>query len=351
MPGGQDGVGDYALTLAGDLRSLAGWETVFLSAEPAAETNMADGFRVCSPLRTFARELQTAEQRRLVLHYVNYGYARRGTPLWLPGTLRRIKGGGKLLTVFHELYASGSIRQSAFWLQPVQKRIVRLLADISEAAIVSNGLARRQLERLAPSLRIYLQPMISNFGEPQLSADDFERRDPTRWVICGGTELVERSVHSFVRIAGHIPKEYFPKNLSVFGGRENPLVAALLENEHRFESSYHPNISRDEASRILSGCAFGWIDYFARAHVPIDLILKSTAFAACCAHGVLPVMLEAKGTIEDFPGTFCVGESGSHLPTWSDRAKVAEAVYQWYQQRASSLKLAAVVNAALADFG
>src|SRR5690349_17779348 len=129
-PGGQDGVGDHARTLAGHLRMRSGWETVFLSAAPAKEEQVTDGFRIRSPLRIVAGELQTSERQPTILHYVNYGYGQRGTPLWLPATLSRVKGSGKLITIFHELYATGSIRQSAFWLQPIQKRIVRAIAGI-----------------------------------------------------------------------------------------------------------------------------------------------------------------------------------------------------------------------------
>lgn len=349
-PGGQDGVGDHALNLAGQLRTRSGWETLFLSAAAAKEENVTGGFRVCSPLRRLADTLQTGDDPRIILHYVNYGYSRRGIPLWLPETLSRIKGSGRLLTIFHELYATGSIRQSAFWLQPVQKRIVSAIAGISDTAVVSNNFSRRQLERLAPGVRIIMQPVMSNFGEPQLSSTDVYERDPHRWVICGGTELVERSVASFVRIADRIGEEQFPKELFVFGGRENPCVRMILEKERRFESYYRPNVALEDASRILAGCTFGWVDYFAHACMPIELILKSSAFAACCAHGVIPVMPDPNGTIEGFPGTFFVDHQGQQLPTMTERSHMAEAIYRWYQQNASSPRLAAAIDEILASF-
>lgn len=347
-PGEQDGVGDHALTLAGHLRTRSGWETLFLAAAPTKEENVTGGFRVCSPLRRLS--LQTGDNPRIILHYVNYGYDRRGTPLWLPETLSRIKGAGRLLTIFHELYATGSIRQSAFWLQPIQKRLVRAIADISDTAVVSNNFSRRQLERLAPGVHIVMHPVMSNFGEPQHSSAGLYERDPHRWVICGGTELVERSVMSFVRIADQIAKEQFPKELFVFGGRENPCVRMILEKEHRFESDYRPNVALEDASRILAGCTFGWVDYFAHAAVPIELILKSSAFAACCAHGVIPVTPDPNGTIEGFPDTYFVGRNGQRLPAKTEQSQMAEAIYQWYQQNASSARLAAAIDATLADF-
>jgi hypothetical protein len=348
-PGGQDGVGDQALNLAGHLRSRSGWETIFLSAAPAKEENVTGGFRVCSPLRRLAQALQTGDNPRIILHYVGYGYGRRGTPLWLPETLSRIKGSGRLLTIFHELYATGSIRQSAFWLQPIQKRIVRAIADMSDTAVVSNNFSRRQLRRLAPGVRIVMQPVMSNFGEPHLSSTDLDERDPHRWVICGGTELVERSITSFVRIADRIAEGQVPRELFVFGGRENPCVRMILEKERRFKSYYRPNIALEDASRILGGCTFGWFDYFAHVGVPIDLILKSSAFAACCAHGVIPVVPDPNGTIEGFPGTFFVGRKEQQLPAKTEQSQTAGAIYQWYHQNASSARLTAAIDTALAD--
>jgi hypothetical protein len=42
------------------------------------------------------------------------------------------------VTVFHELYAVGSWRQSAFWLRPVQMHIAQRVAGLSAISIVSN---------------------------------------------------------------------------------------------------------------------------------------------------------------------------------------------------------------------
>ncbi len=107
-PGSHEGVGDYADALATGLERRLGERSEFVTGAMIAKKNW------CPPPATAA-----------ILHYVNYGYDPRGIPSWLPGRLRGIP---RLITVFHELYASGSWRQSAFWLQPWQKRIARSLA-------------------------------------------------------------------------------------------------------------------------------------------------------------------------------------------------------------------------------
>ena len=133
-PGEQDGVADYARTLAGHLRTRYGLETIFLSA--ASSADRPGDFRVYSPLRALPGRLQLGDSDTMVLHYVNYGYDRRGIPMWLVPTLEKIKGATRLLTIFHELYATGSIRQSAFWLQPLQKRMVRAI-NVSPVVILT----------------------------------------------------------------------------------------------------------------------------------------------------------------------------------------------------------------------
>ena len=91
-------------------------------------------------------------------------------PFWLPPGLRRLQqaSGARLITVFHELYASGFWWQSAFWLRPLQVRIARSITALSDICIVSSEVARQQLVGLVPKARIIVRPVFSNFGEPTL---------------------------------------------------------------------------------------------------------------------------------------------------------------------------------------
>lgn len=335
LPGGRDGVGDYAQTLARRLEESHGLVTTFLPGPVLKEL------------------LEPPKATAIILHYVNYGYDPRGVPLWLPTVLRRLRGRAKLLTVFHELYASGSWRQSAFWLQPLQKRIARSIAGLSEVAIVSSEVLREQLTSLTTKSRIIVHPVFSNFGEPGFSPAEIAERDPHRWVICGGTELIERSVRSFLQAARGIAAPFAPRELFVVGGTDNASVRQQLKTQPGMEAHYHPEIDAAEASRILSTCAFGWVDYFVRPGVPTSAVLKSTAFAACCAHGVIPVFPHRGSVIalsEDaLPGPFFVAPIGQSLPGESERPTVAQFIQAWYQRHASSAHLAETVANALAS--
>jgi len=148
VPGDCDGVGDYARQLARCLQQSHGIRTTFVSAAPIKAPKTDEGFDVLSPLRSISALVRPPTS--LLLHYVNYGYNAHGVPIWLPAVLRRLQsaGRGRLVTVFHELYASGSWRQSAFWLRPVQMRIARSLAGMSAISIVSNEIQRERIKRL-----------------------------------------------------------------------------------------------------------------------------------------------------------------------------------------------------------
>lgn len=332
--GTHDGVGDHAVILAKILQTGYGRETVFVSA--------GDISKVAS---------KTYDD--IILHYVNYGYQKRGVPFALLRVLRQLcRSGGRLVTIFHELYASGSPWQSAFWLRPFQVHIARSISRISDFCIVSSDMMARQLQGLTPDVRVSVHPVFSNFGEPLLSPAQMANRDPHRWVICGGTALVERSLRSFWAIIKQIPPTVSADELFVIGGKDNPIVRSMLPCLTGTRSDYRPQIAAEEASQILSTCSFAWLDYFHRPDVPTDALLKSSAFAAVCAHGVIAVLPHPGSLIsieaDPLPGPYFVNEQRCQLPPEQDRHEIANKIYNWYQRHASADHLARGIAAALA---
>jgi hypothetical protein len=350
-PGSFDGVGDYALTLARKLRLLLGCETIFAARDCTGKTQ-ADGFEVRPFDSARTSRLSGAEFDHVILHYVNYGYQARGIPFGLVPIMTDLRQAcrGHILTVFHELYASGAIWKSAFWLQRLQKRIARTLAQLSEVCVVSSEAMLRDLGRLASGVKGIVHPVLSNFGEPNLSAGQFLQRDPHRWAICGGTALIERSLKSFGKIMNKIPEEIAPQQLSVFGGNDNSTISSLLL-ECGIQTDYRPRINSVDASSILSASSFLWLDYFGRPDVPMEFVLKSTAFAAACAHGVVPIFPHRGSEIsiegDRLPGPFFINADSLELPTVNARATLAEQFYGWYQHHASSDHLARGIGRAL----
>ena len=338
VPGTLDGVGDYALIVANKLRQIYGHDSIFAAGEFDSATS-ADGFDAVS-LDSLGRGEPGREFDRVILHCVNYGYQKRGVPFALLGVLRKLRGKGIscLLTIFHELYASAPPWRSAFWLRPLQVHISRSIAELSDACIVSSEATLIELKRLAPGAKVSVHPVVSNFGEPSLASDQFAHRDFHRWVIGGGTALVERSIRSFRTIVNRIPEAFLPRELVVLGGTDNPATRATIAQLRNLGCAYHPQIEAEEASRILSTCSFAWVDYFHRPDVPTSAILKSTAFAAACAHGVIPVFPHPGSAIslrgDQLPGPYFVDTARSNLP--ENPAKIAAEFYTWYGRNVSS---------------
>ncbi len=336
VPGGIDGVGDYALTLAAKLHHKFGRSTVFVTPD-APSTTTVRNFEV-RPLD----ELGNAQEfDRVILHYVNYGYQTRGIPFGLVSTLRRMRQQhrGKLLTIFHELYASGPPWSSAFWLQPLQVHLSKAITQLSDACFVSNQKFLSELQRLVPNAQIHLHPTPSGLQEPSLSHDQIAARDPHRWGIVGGTLLSERSLRSFAQTKQGIPESVAPRFLFVLGGNENPVTRSLLA-DLGIESDYRPRIAASDASEILRTCSFAWINYFHRPDVESSVILKSSAFAAICAHGVVPIFPHGGGPIsingDRLPGPFFAESNRREIPSPQERSTIAGDIYDWYQRHASS---------------
>ncbi|MCS3662055.1 hypothetical protein [Salinibacter ruber] len=124
-------------------------------------------------------------QAVVLLEYSGYGYAKRGAPRWLERGLSRVCGEVDipLITVFHELYATGPPWSSAFWLSILQKHVVRQLARRSTATLTNRPDSASWLRKTTDN--VHHRPIFSNVGELS-SLPSWKRRNP-RAVVFGGT--------------------------------------------------------------------------------------------------------------------------------------------------------------------
>jgi hypothetical protein len=345
-----DGVTDYALNLATNLLGEYRLTTVFAVAEPS-QISEKEGFKIASMAEGGVRRDKSA---RVILHYVNYGYQKRGLPFSSLPVWRALRQScrGRFLVIFHELFASGPPWKSEFWLQPLQKKIARDVARLADGMLVSSESMQQMLEQLAPGLDVVVHPVPSAFGEPTLDGAQLCERDNHRWLICGGTQVIERSLRSFVRITGKIPANISPRKLVVLGGMENQSVREILTSMTDINCEYYPAVSSDVASQILSSCAFGWLDYFTAGRVNSDLLLKSSSFANMCAHAVVCVTPDASAAIslegDALPGPFLITLADANVPSESQRPEIARRIHGWYHRHASVATLSRLVAEQLA---
>ena len=293
----------------------------------------------------------------MLLHYVNYGYQPRGVPFALRRLARELRAQlpGRWVTTFHEIYASGPPWRSEFWLRPFQVRIARDLVHLSDVCFASNSTVAAEIQRHEAGKKVYLAPVMSNFGEPQIT--DFRAASPTRWAIFGGTALVRRSLLSFEKMWSSIPAAFSPSHIEVIGGRHEistrQLCDQLVERIPNLVCRYHPEITAPAASELLTQCSFAWLDYYGGGRAWPGMIMKSGVFAACGAHGIVPILSheEAPFSVGDgdpFPGPWFWTPQAARFPLAERLHEIREKIYQWYWAHAATPRLAQLYAEAFA---
>ena len=352
-PGSFDGVGDYALGLAKALSANHGYETVFAVAKSTGTTAKPQFPIVAGLDSALASDLSCDH---VILHYANYGYQARGVPLRLRQFVRalREKLRGRWITTFHELYAFGPPWGSAFWLYPLQARIAHDIIDISDVCFVSSDTIKEAIHAHDGAKQVRLAPVMSNFGEP--ANLNLASRSPRRWAICGGERLIRRSLRSFVSMQRMIPKAFFPEQLEIIGGPQSGAVRAAIRLVQRTAPSiscrYYPEVTASVASDLLRACSFAWIDYFGKGKVWPGMIFKSGSFAACCAHGVMPILSHDQPppllNDEPFPAWYFITPRGAQFPEPAEVGAIRDKIHAWYHRHASAACAARAYAEALA---
>jgi hypothetical protein len=351
LPGTFDGVGDYALNLARALSADHGITTTFLVAGKTSATSK-DGYAVISGLNAAESPELAQAHEHVILHYVNYGYQARGIPFLLRSFVKQLRRHlrGRWVTTFHELYASGPPWKSAFWLRPLQVSIARDMIDAATSCIVSNPPIEEAIRAYDSQKKILTVPVMSNFGEPELTG--FGSASPRRWAICGGTALIARSLRSFEQLQPLIPPAFAPDHLDIVGGRQDVSIRATVERiKGRLSVHHNAEVTVDLASEILRESSFGFLDYFGTGKAWPGMVLKSTAFAAFCAHGVIPIVSHREESIavngDALPGPYHLTHNAAHFPQPAELPGLRRRYYDWYRAHASSREAARVYAGAL----
>jgi hypothetical protein len=267
LPPAPSGVSGYAAALAVELEERLGIESRFVTGAAGLTGST------------------------VLLHYANYGYQTRGCPVSLVRGLLRWKrsaAGRRLVTVFHEVYASGPFWRSSFWTSPLQRRLAATLALGSDGVVTNLELYAGLLKRLTPSVEVHVSPVFSTVGEPE-RVPALSERSP-RMVVFGGPGARARAYGEH--------REDLEASCRGLGVEEVLDIGPAL-------SSVPPRIGGNipvrtlgelpvsEVSRRLLGSRAGFLAY------PGDFLGKSTIYAAYCAHGLLPVQPGEKAAAGD----------------------------------------------------
>jgi hypothetical protein len=335
LPPAIDGLGDYALNLARQLRQGLGKETHFVVGNPTWEgERMIEGFPITVlPKRSGTAVLSSllkvsSRPAPVLLHYVGYGYAKRGCPLWLVDGLQRWQTTDVnrfLVTMFHELYAFGPPWTSSFWLSPLQKNLAIRLADLSDRILTSRQGYAKRLYELSRGKHPHIPtlPVFSNIGEPK-QVPPLAKRD-RRIVVFGspGNRLrVYRESLAELELTCQL---LGIEEIWDIGSRTN-LTVSTANGVPIMELG---ELSAAEISSLLLNSFAGFFNY-----TP-EYLAKSTIFAAYCAHGLLPV--SHVGSTFSVDGIIAgkhywiPGNQAEDLNRLEALQAIAENAYLWYQ--------------------
>ncbi|MES2058585.1 MAG: hypothetical protein V4564_21790 [Pseudomonadota bacterium] len=342
-----EGVGDYARLIAEQMRRDHGIRTIFISGSPLPpEQRLHDewethelGDRNRQALLDILALVAGSDSPPVLLHLSAYGYHDKGVPFWLAAALERWRGANPqtpLITIFHELFATGPIWGSAFWLGALQARIARRAQAISTAGIATTEPYADLLDtwrqgRCGPTIAL---PVFSTIGD--LDAPLPARDRPASLAIFGRAGIFNAVYRDRIdRIEAFVTANRITDIIDI-GARAASPPASIGGAAVRCLGQ----LPAGELCAELAHARFGLLDYDA------DRLAKSTIFAAYCAHGAIPVCLsDTVGRNDGLrPGENYLNIGGADAINGIDETTLEalqRAAKNWYQPH--SLKSSAAI--------
>ncbi|HVS62081.1 MAG TPA: hypothetical protein VMT85_01130 [Thermoanaerobaculia bacterium] len=312
LPPPAEGVGGYAIQLGACLQGSA--ESCYVVASQSGRRQGAATWRRSAS--HLLESLEAGASSRLLLHYANYGYATRGCPFWLVRALRHWKrsaGRRRLVTVFHEVRASGRPWQSSFWLGWLQLRLARQIAHLSDATVTTLDRYAEFLRDAGPSPDV--MPVFSSVGETP-TPEPLSSREP-RVVVFGGVGARRRAFSSTIRQLAVACRDLEAAEvIDVGAGHFRPPLD--IEGVPVRVLGELPD---QEVCAILRGSRFGFLAY------PLEFLPKSTIFAAYCANGTLPICAATKSP----PSSARLAPHAIPEQQRETHQRIADDAHRWYQ--------------------
>lgn len=357
LPPNVGGVADYAVILGARVteQTEGHVQSVYIQAgskrgeAPAAafdNTNLAGRLSaevLAKAVRGYADE---AEHAAVLVHYVGYGYHRRGCPWWLLWALQRLQAERpalRLLTMFHELYAtSRKPWTSVFWLSPVQRYVAFRIANLSDGLMTNREPSTEELRKWTSNAPpVCFSPTFSNVGEPE-TLPPYDEREPYAVVFGRAGQkaaLYEQHGQQLSQALRHMAVERIvdigtPTPDEALGRLALPVEVKGVLPEREIAASL-----RQAAVGILKR--------------RLAVITKSGALAAYMAHGVLPLVVtrgSSRGLLREGEHFITLRRARRQNARWpsEEHRQLGRQGYLWYQQKAHSRHAAAALRSLLA---
>jgi hypothetical protein len=346
------GVGDYATVVGARMEELcpdvrcgyvaAGHRAGEASTEGAVQRvirGARDNAALWKAVGELARELASRNSQlvAVILHYSGYGYDPSGAPAWLAEAIeRRPKSFAdcRVVTFFHELYATGRPWERAFWSSGRQRAVAVRIAKASDAVLSNREQSALWLEShagLAAGSVPHL-PICSNVGE-STELVPWEERKPQA-VLFGGAQfkapfLVGRGlkhtfelcrrlkISSIVEIGNPVALD-----TSVFAG------SSITYRQAGFLPS-------EDVGAHFAASQLAFANYYP------GYFAKSGILAAAAAYGVPPIMLRGEGASDGLAlgrQIWSVDEALAVSPAVArDRLqRMSPRIFDWYRTHSTT---------------
>jgi len=353
-----DGISDYALNLAGQLRQNQGVNTRFIVCDPQWDgPNRVEGF-VVRRLRERTEAsiwslLASAKEPSfgVLLHYCGYGYDERGTPLWLSRGLRSWQAEAayatgaetrKFATVFHDTWpCSAAPWGKAFYREKLQQWIVKRLHRDSNFSVTSAWRLLAVLNHVAPKKTLWL-PTPSNLPVAVRTGEGKQNREAGFRVVIFGTPHSRcAAVQAHANLLRTLDKKKLLARATILGAADDTVVSKRgVELLQKSVSSGRIEIlgglNAEAASRVLTDA---------------DLLLSHRTGEAACQSGAIMAALGTgcPAVLRDGRNSAPLNENEHFIASDDSRLsvdrfermnatgkleRIAAAGQQWYRQHA-----------------
>lgn len=316
------GISDYAIELSRSMKKMYQVNSVFLCLS-CNISDLDNEFEIPVEkinLKNIKSLYETLNKYNvIILHVSLYGFEKRGIPLWLANIWSNLYKTSRhpiMLSMFHELYASGPLSSSSFWLKPIQKYILKKIA-LNSDCIRTNRFQYMEwiLHNTNCKKNFKSMPVFSNFGEGTYF-EPFIKREHSM-------VMSVKNIHSFdscdlvLKAALKCCKYFNINNLHIIGAKK---VFVQIRNDVKiFNYDY---MNKEDISNVISSCRAAYVAYNPA------FLAKSTIFASYAAFGLAVFVHENKKLYDglDYNNNILFNSCAN-----IDLESIGQSLFKWYQ--------------------
>ncbi len=226
--------------------------------------------------------IQNNDAKDIILHFSGYGYASRGLCFNLIWTLEKWRQNLKsrrLITVFHEIYATGPVYRMSFWTSFLQKYLAKKLLNLSDISFVTSKQNKFTLSSFNKKKKIIYTNVFSNIGELKINKKIKKRKNKA--IIFGN--IYQKQILYKDILLNKNKYELFLKKMSIneifeIGPNINISKSNIFENININKIGIR---SKKFISNLLKNSKIGLVYY------PVGQMTKSGIIAAYASHGLV----------------------------------------------------------------